>query len=289
MGSIFDVPSGLLFVLSLVTSNPNDVATAATGLATPRAATTIDLNKAPCRHSEQAWLSALHHGAGGVAYSHLASRIFRTSGGKYYVPVKQDRRHIVELQRDQTVSCFIALSSAAANAHNLKRALGRDARLDELYLAHVVGSDHAARIALAAKNKPTKRMSRLFPTLDSIIPNLYRGRNDKMTVVGFTKRLQRSVRLKVERVANAGRKKTRRRKASREPNSNRQAQQPKSLVARTTLSARDINRLGGQRKQVSKSSHKSRPTVARFAFTQGMRRSQWRLAAQQMTDTYLDF
>lgn len=245
MSSIFDVPSGLLFVLSLVTSNPSDVATAATGIAAPKASVTLNLAKAPCRHSEQAWLAALKNGAGGSAFSTLAGRIFRTTGGRYYVPVAQDRAEILKLQGDSAVSCFIALSSAAANAAHLKADLGRDATLSDLYLAHVLGRDLAQRILIVTNKTPRVRLAKQFPNLDRKLPGLYRGKGKHMTLQGFSGRLQRAIR---QQVAKASGTKV---PATREPQ--RIAQKTKKtaqerlrkLVQKTNSSGRDG--LGGGR------------------------------------------
>lgn len=201
MSSIFDVPAGLLFVLSLVTTNPSNAATAATGLAPPSASKSFALNSAPCRHGRQAWYAALSQGAGGAAFSHLAARIFRTSSGRYYVPVNEDRQKILELRRDNAVSCFIALSSAASNAQIFKARTDRQAGLAELYLAHVFGIDRAIAVVSAMQRTPLRRMMETFPGLEDTYRSLYRGGLHKMTLGSFSKRLERAIN---RRIAEAG-------------------------------------------------------------------------------------
>ncbi|MCH9764652.1 MAG: hypothetical protein K0U34_01480 [Alphaproteobacteria bacterium] len=241
MSSIFDVPAGLLFVLSLVTTNPNDVATAASGLAVPSTSTTFELHKAPCRHGRQAWYAALTQGAGGAAFTNLAERIFKTSSGRYYVPVEKDRDHILSLRQDNAVSCFIALSSAASNAQVLKTEIKRDVSLSDLYLAHVFGADHAVHLIAAIEATPSWRMASLFPGLDDVQPDLYLGPGARMTLAQFSNRLKRAIKQRVDRASGNVRSTSRKpRPGLRKRKSvSKLAIQPKPAAVR---SARDINR-----------------------------------------------
>jgi len=226
-----------------VTTNPSDVATAASGLAAPKSATAVALKDAPCRHGEQAWFAALNQGAGGVAFSALAGRIFKTSGGRFYVPVAKDREDILKLQHDNAISCFIALSSAANNAHRLKRQLGRDVTLTDLYVAHVFGADHAARVLAAVAQTPNKRMSQLFPALDTIEPGLYAGSAKTMSVGRFAKRLKAAVQRQVYRASGKSQKRvTKQHKRSGTKKS--ASQRVKALVQKANISARDLLKRG---------------------------------------------
>ncbi len=274
MGSIFDIPSGLLFVLSLVTTNPSDVTTAATGLALPKSVTALNLRSAPCRHGEQAWFAALNAGAGGAAFSGLAGRIFKTSSGRFYVPVAQDRAQILDLQRDNAVSCFIAMSSAARNAQLLKANLNRDATLSDLYIAHVFGVGQALRILRAVAVTPNKRMITMFPALDAIEPGLYAGRAKRMTLGGFVKRLTKAVRQQVHRARGKMQRRAQRsegqtRDASSRP-SNSASQRAKALVQKTNLSARDLLQRGLKMDRSGAASTDTLRSVRRFGFGVGL-------------------
>ena len=270
LGSLFDVPTGLLFVLSLVTTNPNDVATAATGLAAPKSSTTIDLNKAPCRHGKQAWYAALSQGAGGVAFSGLAKRIFRTSGGRFYVPVERDRREILKLQRDNAVSCFIALSSAAANAQQLKSKVGRDASLSDLYLAHVFGADRAIQIINAIDATPRKRMATRFPRLDLIVPDLYRGRDQRMTLASFSKRLEQAIENRVAGTNRTAQRKVRTKKrATSKPS--RAASRNKLPIHTAHVSARAVNQRRIPKVTILNATVPTSKHLRRFGFAAGLK------------------
>ncbi len=269
MGSIFDIPSGLLFVLSLVTTSPTDLATTATGLAAPKSATALELKDAPCRHGKQAWFAALNQGAGGVAFSALAGRIFQTSGGRFYVPVAQYRDQILKLQHDNAISCFIALSSAANNAHRLKRDLGRDATLTDLYIAHVFGADHAVRVLKAVAQTPKKRMSRLFPALDTIEPGVYAGRNKVMTVGRFAKRMQAAVQRQVYRASGKAQGRTANQRR-RPKQSQLASQRVKALVQKASISARDLLKRGSQMDMHAMTPIGAGRVVERFSFGAGL-------------------
>lgn len=274
MGSIFDIPTGLLFVLSLVTVNSSEVTTAATGLAAPKSATSVNLNSAPCRHGEQAWLAAIRTGAGGAAFANLSQRIFKTSGGRYYVPVVQDRAQILNLRRDNAVSCFIAMSSAARNAQLLKAELNREATLTELYLAHVFGAEQASRLLKAMASTPKKRMSKVFPALDTVEPNLYLGRGKYMTLGGFSHRLKKSVRNRVRRASANKPRWTKKSKRSTKLVSGDRAGTGINLanapVVKTHISARDLLRRGSKISEKKASQVIPDTTQMRFGFGRGL-------------------
>ena len=231
-----------MFVLSLVTTNQDDVATTATNLAPPTSSATFDLKNQPCRHGRQAWYGALSRGAGGVAFSDLTARIFKTSSGRFYVPVARDRAQILDLGRDSAVSCFIALSSAATNAQVLESETGRAAKLSDLYLAHVFGTSIAVRLMKAIDTMPDRRMATVFPGLERIEPDIYRGKGASMTMADFSKKLRRAIK---QRINGAGGKtKTASRQQRRKSKIRNRDAAPKSIVQIiiTPVSARAINR-----------------------------------------------
>lgn len=279
MSGLFDIPTGLLFVLSLVTSSPNGVATAATGMPAPKAATTLDLKSSPCRYGEQAWFSALKDGGGSSAFPELGQRIFMTSGGRYYVPADGHRRQILGLRRDNAVSCFVALSAAATNAKLIKAALGRDAELSDLYLAHVFGAETAVKVLTAIAVSPRKRMIRQFPHLDQVAPGLYRGPGQAMTLLRFSARLDDAIRRRIEtatgtRLQSAKVRRTAPLKAPPIP------KKVKTEIVPAKLSARDINRHG----TVTSSALYRVPVrpvrVTRFDFATGLQRIAKGMAVQ---------
>lgn len=202
MSSLFDVPAGLLFVLSLAATNPGPVETAATGISSPRASASAQIANTSCRYDEQAWFAVIKDGAGGAAFAPYAARIFQTSNGRFYVPVEDERRKLLALSRDHAASCFIALSSAARNAHRLAGHLGRKATLTDLYLAHALGLDGAVKILTALSSKPKQRLSKLFPELKRNTPGIFSGRGKEMTIAGFVSRLERVILSRVQRHGN---------------------------------------------------------------------------------------
>lgn len=120
----------------------------------------------PFAFSEERWLEALHHGAGGAALSAEAGRIFKTSGGRYYIPEINDRQRITSLRRDPRIARAVAASFAEVNAKILKNRTGKAPSVGALYLAHLIGPDATARFIARAAVDPQTPASSLLSGVD---------------------------------------------------------------------------------------------------------------------------
>ncbi len=103
--------------------------------------------------SEQVWLEALRSGAGGEDLAPAARRVFRTSGGRLYIPSDADRQRILGLRRDAKSAAFVAFGLAKRNAERFRAELDRYPTSGELYLAHVFGSETAIALVSAAEKR----------------------------------------------------------------------------------------------------------------------------------------
>lgn len=193
MSSFLDIPQSLLMVLSLAAMDAGEVGSRlAADWHAPSSAAVAASNE-PCRFRTQIWLEALHAGAGGEAFAYYSSRVFRTSGGRYYVPRDEDRRELADLHRDPAISCFIALSHAQANRVVLEAELGRPAGTTELFAAHVLGVADASRLATLAREAPSASAAEHFPEQVDGLPEIFTDARGPATLARVWARLRTAV------------------------------------------------------------------------------------------------
>lgn len=142
MSSLVDVPAQLALALTLAAGAPEPPP-----LQAPAAAIShqVDL-----RFTEQSWLAGLKAHGAELGHSEAATRIFRTSSGRYYVPVPEERQAILTLRHKAHIALPLAARLARANAEALRQRLGRAPTAADLYLAHVWTLEIAAGMIEAA-------------------------------------------------------------------------------------------------------------------------------------------
>lgn len=112
------------------------------------------------------WLDTLdrhgtEHGLGWA--SDAIERSGQRSGGRAFVSDPAMRARIMNLRLDPAVSSVMAAELADDNAAVLQGVLGRAPDSTELYLAHFLGSDGAARFLAALQADPGQSAADLFP------------------------------------------------------------------------------------------------------------------------------
>ncbi|MGQ0672163.1 MAG: hypothetical protein ACT4N2_04690 [Hyphomicrobium sp.] len=173
MSSLFDVPAQLVLVLTLAASGGEPAAAPRTAVTpTPVAAVVEAAAIRPIPFREQTWLAALESGAGGEPLAAEASRIFRTSGGRYYVPVASERQRILELRKDADIAALVAFGQARRHAETLRAALKRSPTASDLYLAHVLGADRSIALISSAASDQDRLVSDVLPGLADDWPEL---------------------------------------------------------------------------------------------------------------------
>jgi len=172
LSSLFEVPAQLALVLTLAASGPGDGARPApppaeTGaLATAQLVLNPEPLEGPYRFSESSWLRTLREDLpAGDALAAYSGRIFKTSGGRYYVPAVADRRPILAARANAAVAERAAGAFAADNAARLRGALNRPVSAGDLYIAHVFGPDAAIAFIRQAEAHPNDSAAELAPDL----------------------------------------------------------------------------------------------------------------------------
>ena len=199
MSSLFDVPAQLALVLTLAASGPSSgTPTPAPPLEIAAIAPTQALPapqplEGPYRFSESSWLRALRQ-ALPAAEGQYSGRIFKTSGGRYYVPVASERRQILESRANGALAARAAEAFAADNAAQLRVALHRPATAGDLYIAHVIGPEAAIALIRLADAKPNDLAAKQVPGLAQSAPELVATTDAPVTLAQLYMRLTEPMR-----------------------------------------------------------------------------------------------
>jgi hypothetical protein len=169
--SLLEIPSQLAMLLSLAAASVGAEPTAvpARSISAPDAAVIVEPLQGPYRFTERSWLRALHENPH-EADRLLGSRIFVTSGGRFYVPRPTDHRRVVEARNDVALAARLARAAADRNAARLRQALGRLPAAGDLYIAHVFGAETTIALLRTVGEAPDAAMKSRFPSLSATFP-----------------------------------------------------------------------------------------------------------------------
>jgi hypothetical protein len=103
---------------------------------------------------DRTWIGTLKEAGPHLGYSRYADAITRTDDGRYVISDQSMRREIMALRQDPTANALMAGVFTNSNAKHLTNKLGRAPTDGELYMAHFMGANGAARLISAAENNP---------------------------------------------------------------------------------------------------------------------------------------
>jgi Transglycosylase SLT domain len=112
---------------------------------------------------EQTWLGTMKRAGQALGYGQYANGIYQSSDGRYQVPDPQLHAEIMKLRNDPTASAAMAGAFTQTNAAQVAASIGRPPSEGELYIAHFLGPDGAARLIGAAATQPQANAATLFP------------------------------------------------------------------------------------------------------------------------------
>ncbi len=168
LSSLLDVPAQLALALSLAAATAaNEPPRAPSAAPTPPASVAMlvaEPPQGPYRFSEGNWLRALKEDLpkDGRGY---AQSIFRTSGGRYYVPRGVERMQILAGREDEELAGRAARAFARSNARVLRASLRRVPTAGELYIAHLFGPETAASLIAHVRAHPNDVAAKQGPEL----------------------------------------------------------------------------------------------------------------------------
>ncbi|MEO0619860.1 MAG: transglycosylase SLT domain-containing protein [Pseudomonadota bacterium] len=109
------------------------------------------------------WLRTLKEQGAKYGLHDVAAKIERRDSGRYYVPDRAERRRILKLRDNPTISALMAGAFTRSNAEVIIDRLGREPSGGELYLAHFLGASDAVRMIKLSKTNPHWRADKAFP------------------------------------------------------------------------------------------------------------------------------
>jgi hypothetical protein len=113
---------------------------------------------------QQTWLGTVKEAGNLVGYGKYADAISKSSSGNYSVNDPSARNEIMQLRDDPVASSEMAAALTQSNGSKLTSALGRRPTDAELYMAHFMGADGAAKLISAAQDDPRASGVQMFPS-----------------------------------------------------------------------------------------------------------------------------
>jgi hypothetical protein len=129
----------------------------------PAAQATTSSAKGLYQFIDQTWLATMKQAGPALGLGNYAAAIAQTPDGQYVVPDPEMRAAVMRLRTDPTVSAAIAGVYTRSNAAKLSAAIGREPSEGELYIAHFLGPDGAAKLITAATSQPQANAAAMFP------------------------------------------------------------------------------------------------------------------------------
>jgi hypothetical protein len=139
----------------------------------PQAQASTSTAKGLYQFIDQTWLATMKASGAANGYGQYADAISRTADGRYTVADPSTYAAIMKLRNDPTASATMAGSFTRANAQQLRSAIGRAPTDGELYIAHFLGPDGAARMINAADARSSANAADLFPQAASANPSIF--------------------------------------------------------------------------------------------------------------------
>ena len=127
----------------------------------------------PFQFIEQTWLSTLKEHGGEHGFGTQAAAIEQGSNGRYQIADETQRQEILALRHDARASALMAGELTNDAARGLERALGRDLRPNEPYVAHFMGQGGATRLIREVDANPETIASDLFPRAANANPSIF--------------------------------------------------------------------------------------------------------------------
>jgi hypothetical protein len=112
---------------------------------------------------DQTWLATMKQAGPALGLGNFAAAIAQTPDGQYVVPDPAARATIMRLRSDPTVSAAMAGVYTRSNQAKLTAAIGRAPSEGELYIAHFLGPDGAAKLISTAASQPQASAAAIFP------------------------------------------------------------------------------------------------------------------------------
>ena len=142
----------------------------------PAAQATTSSAKGLYQFIDQTWLATMKNAGPALGFSRYAGAIVQGADGRYDVPDPAARAAIMRLRADPAVSATMAGAFTRTNAAQLNAAIGRAPSEGELYIAHFLGPDGAAKLIAASSSQPNANAAAMFPQAAAANPSIFYDR-----------------------------------------------------------------------------------------------------------------
>ena len=122
---------------------------------------------------DQTWLATLKNAGPTHGYGQYADASTLNGDGRFEVADPNQHAAIMRLRNDPAASATMAGAFTKTNAAQLTTALGRQPSEGELYIAHFLGPDGAAKLIGAAASKSRANATELFPQAAAANPGIF--------------------------------------------------------------------------------------------------------------------
>jgi hypothetical protein len=112
---------------------------------------------------DQTWLGTVKEAGSQLGYGQYANAISKSASGTYSVSDPNARAAIMKLKDDPTASSAMAAVFTQSNSFKLTGMIGRRPTDSELYMAHFMGVNGAAKLITNAEDNPQASGAQLFP------------------------------------------------------------------------------------------------------------------------------
>lgn len=133
---------------------------------------------------DQTWLATLKNAGAAHGYGQYADAITVTADGHYEVTDPTMRAAIMRLRSDPAASATMAGAFTQNNSVQLATTIGRMPTEGELYIAHFLGSDGAARLINTAAKQPRLNAAEMFPQAAAANPAIFLNRSGQPRSAG---------------------------------------------------------------------------------------------------------
>jgi hypothetical protein len=130
----------------------------------------------------QTWLQALKRHGAAHGYARYADLIQQGADGRYHVDGEEARQAVLDLRYDASASASMAGALATDHAAYLRGRVGREPTGGELYAAHFLGAEGAARLVQAYEANPRASAAALFPEAAGANPGVFYAGGEPRTV-----------------------------------------------------------------------------------------------------------
>ncbi len=150
----------------------------------PAAQATTSSAKGLYQFIDQTWLATLKNSGHAHGYGQYADAITLNADGRYEVADPTQRAAIMRLRNDPAASATMAGAFTKNNSVQLATAIGRMPTEGELYIAHFLGSDGAARLINVAARQPKVGATEMFPQAAAANPSIFMTKSGQSRSVG---------------------------------------------------------------------------------------------------------